>query len=80
MERPRRPVVPPSSACAARRALSEALDRLRLQEPEAVRLVELRFFAGLSIDEASETLGLGRTKTVKLWTYAKAWLFRELSD
>jgi RNA polymerase sigma factor (TIGR02999 family) len=59
-------------------ALDEALERLEALDPRQSRIIELRFFAGLSNDEAAEVVGLA-TRTVKLeWTKARAWLYREL--
>ena len=59
-------------------ALDETLEKLARHDPEAARLVELRYFAGLSIDRAGEALGLSRTTAYERWTFARAWLFREL--
>lgn len=54
--------------------LDVCLDRLGDVDPQARQLVELRFFVGLSIDEAAETLEIGRTTAVRKWRVAKAWL------
>lgn len=59
-------------------ALNEALDGLEKQDDNAALLVKLRYFSGMSIPEASEVLDLSVRSTERLWTYAKAWLFREL--
>lgn len=60
-------------------ALDEAICRLEAQQPESARIVKLRFFTGLTVEEAAEVTGLS-TRTVKReWAYARAWLFRELS-
>jgi len=59
-------------------ALDEALTRFAAQEPEAAKIVELRYFAGLSIDEAANTLGVSRATANRHWAYAKAWLRCEL--
>lgn len=59
-------------------AIDEALERLAREEPQAARLVELRFFGGLSISEAGEALGLSRTAAYEQWAYARAWLRCEL--
>jgi len=59
-------------------ALDEALERLAIEDPEAARLVKLRFFAGLGHQEAAEIMGLTRRAADGLWVYARAWLFREL--
>jgi RNA polymerase sigma factor (TIGR02999 family) len=60
-------------------ALDEALERLAAMDPQQSRVVELRFFSGLSVDETAEVLGVS-TRTVKRdWNVAKAWLRREIS-
>ena len=60
-------------------ALDEALDRLQRHDPDAARLVKLRYFAGLSHQDAAGALGLSRGAADRLWALARAWLFRELS-
>jgi RNA polymerase sigma factor (TIGR02999 family) len=60
-------------------ALDEALRRLELHDPDAARLVKLRYFAGLSHQEAAEALDLSRGAADRLWALARAWLFRQLS-
>jgi DNA-directed RNA polymerase specialized sigma24 family protein len=59
-------------------ALDEALDRLAAIEPEAVQLVQLRFFAGYTMAEAAECLGVSLRSAERLWAYAKAWLLSEV--
>jgi RNA polymerase sigma factor (TIGR02999 family) len=59
-------------------ALSEALDRLQEQDPRKRRLVELRFFAGLTTAEAAEMLGVSVATAERDWALARAWLRREL--
>ena len=59
-------------------ALDEALTRLAEFDPPQARLVELRFFGGLSIDEAAGVLGVSRTTVKRDWNLAKAWLARDL--
>jgi len=59
-------------------ALDEALQRLAALHERSARLVELRFFTGLEIDEAAEVLGIGRATAVRDWTFARAFLQREL--
>ncbi len=61
-------------------ALDDALDRLAIEAPEKAKLVELRFFAGLSIVEAAEVLGVSRATADRNWALARAWLFRDLHD
>jgi RNA polymerase sigma factor (TIGR02999 family) len=60
-------------------ALDEALTRLEALDPELARVVEVRFFGGLSIDEAAETLDVSPATVKRRWTVAKAWLARELA-
>jgi RNA polymerase sigma factor (TIGR02999 family) len=55
-------------------ALDEALIRLAREDPRAAEVVKLRFFAGLSVEEASRALGISRAHAYRHWTYAKAWL------
>ncbi|MCG8459512.1 MAG: ECF-type sigma factor, partial [Holophagales bacterium] len=59
-------------------SLHEALERLEQEEPEAGRIVELRFFAGLTLGECADALGLGRATVVRRWRFARAWLSLEL--
>jgi RNA polymerase sigma-70 factor (ECF subfamily) len=59
-------------------ALDDALTRLAEFDPQQARLVELRFFGGLRIEEAAEVLGVSRTTVKRNWNVAKAWLAREL--
>ena len=61
-------------------ALDEALGRLGQEEPEKSQLVKLRFFAGMSIEEAAEVLGISRATASRNWTYARAWLHDALSS
>ena len=61
-------------------ALDEALTRLDAIDPEQARLVELRYFAGLSIEEAAEALSISPATLKRRWALARAWLFRELSQ
>lgn len=60
-------------------ALSDALDRLADEEPSISQLVKLRYFAGLTIRQASELLGISVRTANRDWAYAKAWLFDEIS-
>lgn len=59
-------------------ALHDALDKLATIDPAKARLVELRFFAGLTSDEAAEVLGIAPSTADRHWTYARAWLRREV--
>jgi RNA polymerase sigma factor (TIGR02999 family) len=60
-------------------ALDEALEALSSADARQCRVVELRFFAGLTIDEAAEALGLSPATVEREWAFAKAWLLRHLS-
>jgi RNA polymerase sigma factor (TIGR02999 family) len=60
-------------------ALDEALSRLAAVDPDQERLVELRFFAGLSLDEAAAAMNISRATAAREWQVAKSWLHRELS-
>ena len=60
-------------------ALDEALTRLEGHDPDAARLVKLRYFAGLSHQEAADTVGVSRGTADRLWVLARAWLLRQLS-
>jgi RNA polymerase sigma factor (TIGR02999 family) len=60
-------------------ALDEALTRLAAEDPEAARVVQLRYFAGLSVEEAAESLGMSRATAYRHWTFARAWLLNELA-
>ena len=60
-------------------ALDQALDRLALIDQQHSRLVELRFFSGLTIEEAAVALGTSPGTVKRDWSTARAWLFREMS-
>jgi RNA polymerase sigma factor (TIGR02999 family) len=60
-------------------ALDDALRRLEEIDAQQSHIVELRFFAGLTIEEAAEVLKLSPSTIKREWTTAKAWLYRELS-
>jgi RNA polymerase sigma factor (TIGR02999 family) len=59
-------------------ALDEALERLAAVDPQQSRIVELRFFAGLSVEEAAEALGISPATVKRDWATAKLWLYNEL--
>ena len=61
-------------------ALDEALCELSSIDDRQCRVVELRFFAGLNIDEAAEALGVSSATVEREWALAKAWLYRQLSS
>jgi RNA polymerase sigma factor (TIGR02999 family) len=58
--------------------LDDTLDKLGRQDPQAAQLVKLHFFAGLSIEQAGQSLGLSRTTAFERWAFARAWLYTEL--
>jgi RNA polymerase sigma factor (TIGR02999 family) len=60
-------------------ALDEAIERLAHIDPEQAKIVELRYFAGLSVEEAAEAMGISPATLKRRWSLARAWLFRELS-
>jgi RNA polymerase sigma factor (TIGR02999 family) len=59
--------------------LDLALQALRSASPERASVVDLRYFAGLSIEETADVLGVSRATVVRHWTLARAWLFREMT-
>jgi RNA polymerase sigma factor (TIGR02999 family) len=61
-------------------ALDDALSRLAAEDPEAARIVHLRYYAGLSVEEAAQALGISRAAAYRQWTFARAWLLQALSD
>jgi len=61
-------------------ALDDALHELAKLDPQQSRLVELRFFAGLSVKDTAEALGISRATVNRDWVTARAWLLRELSQ
>jgi RNA polymerase sigma factor (TIGR02999 family) len=58
--------------------VNEALEKLEHEDPEAAQLVKLRFFAGMTNEEAGQVLGVSTRTAKRCWTFARAWLFREL--
>jgi len=60
-------------------ALDEALERLAAVDPQQSRVVELRFFAGLSVKETAEALGISTATVKRDWSTAKLWLYNELA-
>jgi RNA polymerase sigma factor (TIGR02999 family) len=59
-------------------AIDEALERLAVRDADQVRIIELRFFAGLSVEETAHVLGRSARTVKREWRLAKAWLYREL--
>jgi len=60
-------------------ALNEALDRLVAEEPLVAEVVKLRYFGGLTIDEAAAALDISVRTANRHWSYAKAWLYQQLA-
>src|SRR5215471_4400164 len=60
-------------------ALHDALEQLTRHDPLKARLVELRFFAGLTLAEAAECLGISLSTADRAWRYARAWLYNAMS-
>ena len=61
-------------------ALDDALTRLAEESPVRAELVKLRFFAGLTVPEAAKVLGISLATAERYWTFARTWLYAELSD
>ena len=60
-------------------ALDDALEQLAKIDPRQSRIVELRFFAGLTVQETADVLNISTPTVNREWNAAKAWLFRELN-
>jgi RNA polymerase sigma factor (TIGR02999 family) len=60
-------------------ALDEALEKLSKTDPRNAELVKLRYFVGLSLDQVAKIEGVSRRTATRWWTYARAWLHREIS-
>src|SRR5581483_2866025 len=61
-------------------AVNEALEKFAAQDRRKAELVKLRYFAGLTIGQAAEVLGVSEPTAKRHWAYARAWLFREIQD
>jgi RNA polymerase sigma factor (sigma-70 family) len=59
-------------------ALDEALERLEARDPDKAQLVKLRYFAGMTIEQAAEALAISVTTANRWWSYARAWLHEEI--
>jgi RNA polymerase sigma factor (TIGR02999 family) len=59
-------------------ALDEALDKLASKDPIKAELVKLRYFAGMTIEEAAATLGISNATAKRYWTYTRTWLYQEI--
>jgi RNA polymerase sigma factor (TIGR02999 family) len=60
-------------------ALDEAMAKLAKFDPQRERIVELRYFGGLTVEEAAKALGISRATAARDWQVAKAWLHREMT-
>lgn len=60
-------------------ALDEALERLEALDPEQARIIELRYFVGLTVEEAADALSMSPATLKRRWALARAWLFRALT-
>jgi RNA polymerase sigma factor (TIGR02999 family) len=58
--------------------VDEALENLAAEDPSAAELVKLRFFVGLSVEEAAGALGISERSAKRYWAFARAWLYREI--
>jgi len=61
-------------------ALDEALTKFAAADPQKAELVRLRYFAGLTLEEAAALLGISRATAARHWAYARAWLFDVISE
>jgi RNA polymerase sigma factor (TIGR02999 family) len=61
-------------------AIDEALTLLAAEDAESAQLVKLRFYAGLSVEQAADVMGLARATAYRTWSYAKAWLRTKLRE
>ena len=60
-------------------ALDEALEKLRHLDETKAQLVKLRYFAGLTVEQAGEVLGISRATADRYWTFARTWLYNEIN-
>jgi RNA polymerase sigma factor (TIGR02999 family) len=58
--------------------VNEAVEKLAVHDPQAAQLVKLRFFAGLTGEQAAEAMGIAQRSATRLWAYARDWLFEEI--
>jgi RNA polymerase sigma factor (TIGR02999 family) len=61
-------------------AVDEALSKLAAEDPTKAELVKLRYFGGLSVEDAGRVLGISRATADRYWAYARVWLYSELSE
>ena len=72
-------VRPPKKRSSTSRALHEALEQFAAHDPLKAKLVELRFFGGLTLPEAAECLGVSLSTADRAWRYARAWLYAAMA-
>jgi RNA polymerase sigma factor (TIGR02999 family) len=60
-------------------ALDDAIERLKQEDPVKAQLVNLRYFAGMTIEQAAEAMGIARVTAHRYWTYARAWLYQQIT-
>ena len=58
--------------------LNDALDKLAQEDPACAELVKLRFFTGMTLDEAAQTMGVVRRTADRYWAFARSWLYAAL--
>lgn len=61
-------------------AIDDALSKLAAEDPEKAELVKLRYFAGLTVEEAGKLLGISERTVKRHWAFARAWLYQELTE
>jgi RNA polymerase sigma factor (TIGR02999 family) len=59
-------------------ALDDAVNKLATEDQQCAKLIELHFFAGLTLEQTATTLGIGKRTADRRWAYARAWLYQEL--
>ena len=60
--------------------INEALEKLAVEDPQSAALIKLRFFVGMTNEEAAQALGVSERTAKRYWTFARAWLYREISS
>ena len=60
--------------------VNDALEKFAIDEPEKAELVKLRYFAGLTLEEAAQALDIAEPTARRWWAYARAWLLKEMSE
>jgi RNA polymerase sigma factor (TIGR02999 family) len=73
-------IEPPARPTDDLLAIDDALTKLAAADPESAQLVKLRFYVGLSVEEAAEAMGLARATAYRTWNFAKAWLKTQLGE